>query len=125
MTLDYRGIYTFLRIAQLGSVGAAASAMALTQPAVSRTLRKLEEELGAQLFLRHPTGMELTSFGRALLPHAASLQTGMQRAREEVELLKGSSKGLARVGILPSLLPSCLSAVLNNALRKLPCHTVI
>src|SRR5690349_6074966 len=120
MQLDNRSLTTFLTVARLGSVGAAASAMSLTQPGVSRTLRKLEQKLGVGLFTRHPTGMELTSFGRALLPHAAALETGLHRAQEEVDLLKGASKGLARIGILPSLVPDTLPIVLKNTLRKLP-----
>ncbi len=109
-----------MNVARLGSVGAAASALSLTQPAVSRTLRKLEQQLGVQLFVRHSTGMELTAFGQSLLPHAALLEAGLHRAVEEIDLLRGASKGMARVGILPSLVPEILPAVLNNVQAKLP-----
>ncbi|MBX9840254.1 MAG: LysR family transcriptional regulator [Xanthobacteraceae bacterium] len=118
--MDHRGLNAFLAIARLGSVGAAASALSLTQPAVSRTLRKLEQDLGVQLFLRHSTGMELTAFGQSLLPHATSLETGLHRALEEIDLLRGTSKGSARVGILPSLVPDILPIVLNRVRLKLP-----
>jgi DNA-binding transcriptional LysR family regulator len=120
MTVDHRGLNAFLAIARLGSVGAAASTLSLTQPAVSRTLRKLEHDLGVQLFLRHSTGMELTAFGQSLLPHATLLETGLHRALEEIDLLRGASKGSARVGILPSLVPDILPAVLNKVRAKLP-----
>lgn len=120
MAVDHRGLNAFLAIARLGSVGAAASALSLTQPAVSRTLRKLEHELGVQLFLRHSTGMELTPFGQSLLPHATLLETGLHRALEEIDLLRGASKGSARVGILPSLVPDILPTVLNRVRVKLP-----
>ena len=50
------------------ALGAAATAMSLTQPGVGPgALRKLEQKIGVSLFIRHPTGMELTPFGRALL----------------------------------------------------------
>jgi len=120
MAVDHRGLNAFLNVARLGSVGAAASALSLTQPAVSRTLRKLEQQLGVQLFQRHSTGMELTAFGQSLLPHAALLESGLHRALEEIDLLRGASKGIARVGILPSLVPDVLPIVLNNVLVKLP-----
>jgi len=120
MAVDHRGLNAFLTIARLGSVGAAASALSLTQPAVSRTLRRLEQDLGVQLFLRHSTGMELTAFGQSLLPHATLLETGLHRALEEIDLLRGASKGSARVGILPSLVPDILPAVLNRVRAKLP-----
>ena len=120
MAVGYRGLNAFLTIARLGSVGAAASALSLTQPAISRTLRKLEQDLGVQLFLRHSTGMELTAFGQSLLPHATMLESGMHRALEEIDLLRGASKGTARVGILPSLVPDILPAVLENLRTKAP-----
>ena len=118
--MDHRGLNAFLNVARLGSVGAAATALSLTQPAVSRTLRKLEQQLGVQLFLRHSTGMELTAFGQSLLPHAALLEAGLHRALEEIDLLRGASKGMARVGILPSLVPDILPTVLSNVRTKLP-----
>jgi DNA-binding transcriptional LysR family regulator len=120
MAVDHRGLNAFLNVARLGSVGAAATALSLTQPAVSRTLRKLEQQLGVQLFLRHSTGMELTEFGQSLLPHAALLETGLHRALEEIDFLRGASKGIARVGILPSLVPDILPVVLHNMRVKLP-----
>jgi DNA-binding transcriptional LysR family regulator len=120
MPLDNRSLLTFLRVARLGSIGAAAISMSVTQPALSRTLRNLERTLGVNLFIRHSTGMELTSFGRALLPHAALLESGLYRAKEEIDLLKGASKGIARVGILPSLIPDSLPIVMNKLLKKLP-----
>jgi DNA-binding transcriptional LysR family regulator len=120
MAVDHRGLSAFLNVARLGSVGAAASALSLTQPAVSRTLRKLEQQLGVQLFVRHSTGMELTTFGRSLLPHAALLETGLHRAVEEIDFLRGASRGVARVGILPSLVPDHLPTILDNMRLKLP-----
>lgn len=120
MAVDHRGLNAFLTIARLGSIGAAASVLSLTQPAVSRTLRRLEQDLGVQLFRRHSTGMELTAFGQSLLPHATLLESGLHRAREEIDLLRGASKGSARVGILPSLVPDILPAVLNGVQAKQP-----
>ena len=120
MALDHRELNAFLHIARLGSVGAAASALSRTQPAVSRTLRKLEKQLGVQLFLRHSTGMELTPFGHSLLSHATLLESGLHRALEEIDLMRGASKGVARVGILPSLVPDILPNVINSVRTRLP-----
>lgn len=120
MPLDRRSLVAFLNIARFGSLGLAANAMSVTQPALSRTLRKLEEELKVDLFVRHSTGMELTTFGRALLPHAHALEMGLGRAMEEIELLRGSSKGIARFGLLPSLAPHYLPNIVKNLGDKLP-----
>jgi DNA-binding transcriptional LysR family regulator len=120
MAVDHRGLNAFFNVARLGSVGAATTALSVTQPAVSRTLRKLEQQLGVQLFLRHSTGMQLTAFGQSLLPHATLLETGLNRALEEIDLFRGASKGMARVGILPSLVLDIIPTVLNNVRVKLP-----
>lgn len=120
MTIDHRELAVFLNVARLGSVGAAAGAMSLSQPALSRTLRRLERQLGVTLFVRHSTGMELTTYGRSLLPHAELLTNGLRRAVDEIDQLRGASKGVVRVGILPSLVPDHLPNVLTNVLRKLP-----
>lgn len=120
MTIDRRGLSAFLSIARLGSVGAAANAMSLSQPAVSRTLGRLEQQLGVKLFVRHSTGMELTTFGQSLLPHAAALENDLKRALLEIDQLKGASRGIVRVGLLASLAPEHLPQVLNGLLQKLP-----
>jgi DNA-binding transcriptional LysR family regulator len=65
-------------------------------------------------------GMELTTFGRSLLPHAVLLESELGRALEEIDLLKGASKGSARIGVLPSLAPDYLPKVLNRVLSKSP-----
>jgi len=70
MGLDPRQLKAFLAVVEAGSLGRAAEVLHLSEPAVSRTIKKLETELKVQLFERRTTGMELTSFGQALLPHA-------------------------------------------------------
>lgn len=119
MALTQRELAAFLSIARTGSVGNAAAALSLTQPAVSRTLRKLETALGVPLFVRHATGMQLTAFGRTLLPRAELLESEAMRAVEEIRLLAGASRGLARVGIVPSvaveILPRAIAAVLARS----------
>jgi DNA-binding transcriptional LysR family regulator len=119
MALTQRELAAFLCIARTGSVGSAASSLSLTQPAVSRTLRRLEMQLGVSLFVRHATGMQLTAFGKTLLPHAELMEAEALRAVEEIRLLKGASRGLARIGIVPSvavdLLPRAISAVLEQS----------
>ena len=75
MALDPRQLRAFLAITECGSLGLAAESLHVTQPALSRTIRRLETQLGVQLFERRTTGMELTLFGRALFPHANLLNT--------------------------------------------------
>src|SRR5580698_9899903 len=60
----------FVAVAQQGHVGRAANALRIAQPAVSRQIRRLEEELGAVLFVRTPRGMTLSDAGSVFLAHA-------------------------------------------------------
>jgi DNA-binding transcriptional LysR family regulator len=73
MTLDLRQLNAFLTIVSAGSLGRAADMLHITQPALSRTVRRLEQQVGAPLFERHSKGMQLTAVGSALLPHATLL----------------------------------------------------
>jgi DNA-binding transcriptional LysR family regulator len=119
MALDQRELATFLAIARLGSIGRASELLSRSQPAISRTLSALEDRFGAKLFVRHSTGMELTAFGEALRPHAELVESEMRRMFEEIDVLRGSAKGLVRVGIVPSvaanLLPKAIRALLERS----------
>jgi DNA-binding transcriptional LysR family regulator len=98
MALDPRQLRAFLAITECGSLGLAAESLHVTQPALSRTIRRLETQLGVQLFERRTTGMELTLFGRALFPHANLLSTENALAVEQINALRGLGQGTIRVG---------------------------
>jgi len=82
--LKLRHLTCALDVARLGSVRAAADALFITESAVSKTLRELEEQLGLRLFERTPQGMLLTEAGRQFTNYAHSalnaLQTGVSIA---------------------------------------------
>lgn len=120
MTFDRKELSAFLAVVRHGSIGTAAAALAMTQPAISRILHRLEDRLGARLFVRHATGMELNAFGRALLPHAELMESESRRAQEEIELLKGSATGLVRVGVVPSVATQLLPQAISHTLRQSP-----
>ncbi len=65
--MNIRHLAYFIAVAEYGSVNAAAKALNVSQPAVSMAIRKLEEELGASLFLRDSRGMTLSTAGRTLV----------------------------------------------------------
>src|SRR5579871_5132869 len=120
MTFDQRELAAFLGVAKTGSVGRASEALSLTQPAISRTISNLESRLGAKLFVRHSTGMELTAFGEALQPHAELIQSEMRRMSEQVDVLKGSAKGVVRIGVVPSVAANLLPKAIASVLQRSP-----
>jgi DNA-binding transcriptional LysR family regulator len=118
MTLDLRQLNAFLIIVSAGSLGRAADMLHITQPALSRTVRRLEQQVGAPLFERHSKGMQLTAVGSALLPHATLLLREADHATEEINAMRGLAKGTIRVGavgnIASLILPLAISAVLKK-----------
>ena len=120
MALDPRQLRAFLAIVEAGSLGLAAEALHVTQPALSRTVRRLEMQLGVPLFERRTTGMELTSFGEALLPHATVLSAEGARAVEQINALRGLGQGTLRIGAVASVAIMVLPSVLDRVLTQWP-----
>jgi DNA-binding transcriptional LysR family regulator len=120
MALDPRQLKAFLAIAKTGSLGLAAETLHVTQPALSRIVRRLETQLGVQLFERRSTGMELTSFGHALLPHATFLSEEATLAIEQINSLRGLGQGTIRIGAVASAATMLLPAVLEKVLQQWP-----
>ena len=77
--LDWTLLQSFLRIAQAGSLSAAARAYGLSQPTLGRHLRALETALGQPLFTRTPTGQVPTAMGVQLLEHASAMEQAVAR----------------------------------------------
>src|SRR6266851_2467220 len=71
--LDWNDVRTFLAVAESGSLNAAARALRMTQPTVSRRMDELEYRLGASLFIRSPRGIALTEAGESVRDLAASM----------------------------------------------------
>lgn len=100
--IDVRQLTALVAVAETGSVTRAAEMLHLVQPAVSRQIRMLEEELGAPLFARGRHGMRLTEDGQVLLEHARRALSELERARAEIRPVSGKLHGLVTVGLLPS-----------------------
>ncbi|WP_211460820.1 LysR family transcriptional regulator [Collimonas silvisoli] len=120
MTFDLRQLTAFTTIVATGSLGRSADALHVTQPALSRTIKRLEEQVGAPLFERHSKGMQLTEIGRALLPHATLLLREAEHATEEIDAMRGLVKGTIRVGAVGSIASQVLPQAIGEVLKKWP-----
>lgn len=78
--LDLRVVRYFVAVAEHGHFGRAATTLLITQPSLSRQIRRLENQLGATLFERTPQGTRLTDAGAAFLTHARALLAEAMRA---------------------------------------------
>ena len=102
---------TFLSVLDTGRVSAAAKALHLSQPAITAQIRKLEQSLGAQLFVRQPQGMSPTDAGRTLAGHARAIRKLLEQAalgvageRESTGPLVIAASTTVAAHVLPPLL---------------------
>lgn len=101
--MNQRQLNYFLRIAELGSFTKAAAVLRIAQPALSRQIQQLEDDLGVRLFIRSDTGVSLTAAGDALRTRAASLLQQFANVRDEVSALSDCVQGRLHFGMPPSL----------------------
>jgi LysR family transcriptional regulator of abg operon len=83
-----RNLRAFLAVVRSGNLTAAADTIGLTQPALTKTIRKLELDFGARLFDRTTRGMVLTPAGSLLLERSRLIEMHYQHGKEEIRLLK-------------------------------------
>jgi DNA-binding transcriptional LysR family regulator len=110
----------FLAIARSGSLTAAARALHVTQPALTKTLRQLEREMGARLFERTPRGMTLTSAGRVLFKAAADMEFAWRSAREELSVMSRGHLDVLRIGAGPAYHPEIVPRVIGTLSKEFP-----
>lgn len=97
--MNFRDIEYFAVLAEHGHVGRAAEALGLTQPALSVSLRRLEQSMNTKLCKRTPKGIELTDVGHVLLSQVRRLRQTREDVMREVEDLSQGRAGNLRVGV--------------------------
>jgi DNA-binding transcriptional LysR family regulator len=111
--VNLRRLEYFVTVAKHLHFTRAADELEIAQPALSQQIRRLEGELGVQLFERTSRNVELSEFGKALLPRAHALLNQARIAKREVRALAGLERGVLRVGasgtIAAFLLPELIA----------------
>lgn len=100
--LESRRLRHFLTVFELGSIGQAAERLFLTQPALSKSIRQLENDLGVRLFDRTASGVVPTVYGNALALHAKTIDAEVRRAESQILSMRGKAHGQVSVGVGPS-----------------------
>jgi LysR family transcriptional regulator, nitrogen assimilation regulatory protein len=118
--MDFKQLRAFMTIADTGNVTRAAELLNVVQPAVSRQLRLLEEDVGSDLFERGRHGMVLTEAGKALLVYARRAMLELDRARAEIGGTSERIGGLVTVGLLPSTSDLIASALVSAVAANYP-----
>ena len=119
MGMELRDIEYFAVVAERGSIGRAAEKLGLSQPALSKSLRRLEGSVGAKVVKRTPKGVELTAVGSALLAQVRRLRLTLDDISREASDLSEGRAGHLRigtgVGAALYLVPRACAALLKDA----------
>lgn len=101
--MDIRQLRTFLHVAQLGSISAAADRLHIAQSALTRHIQSLEAELRVKLLMRHGRGVRLTAEGEILQTRAAVILREVEGIREALQASPETLQGEVAFGMPPSI----------------------
>ncbi|WP_427983758.1 LysR family transcriptional regulator [Agarivorans sp.] len=103
--MELRQLRQFVAVVQLGSFTAAAKQLGIAQPAISATIKKLEQQLSIQLLQRNERKVSLSAEGEVLYQHATQLLKQAEDTEQAMQSLKGLDSGTVTIGI-PSMMGS-------------------
>jgi DNA-binding transcriptional LysR family regulator len=112
--------FSLLKAVEEGSINRAARALNITQPALTRNIARLEQEVGAPLLERSAKGVALTPYGAALVAHARTIAGELRATVDEIDALKGNRSGLVRLGATSVVLGQFVPPALDTLRRDQP-----
>jgi len=120
MALELRDLEYFAVVAEYGSVRKAAETLDLSQPALSKCLRRLEAATNAKLVRRTPMGVELTVVGKRLLRYGRKLRWDREEIIKEIAELRHGRSGHLHVGAASATMAELLPAACAALFRQVP-----
>lgn len=117
--MDLRTLRYFVAAADAGSLNAAAAAIAVAQPALTRNIRQLEETLGVKLLQRTPRGVHLTTAGATLYAAAQRMLREAQNVRQALEQHDGTHESAVTLGAPPTLARVLVPGIFKTCQRKI------
>src|SRR5215813_5714195 len=118
--MDLRRLRTFVAVAELGTVSKAALRLGVGQPALSRQISDLQQELGLRLFDRVGRRLVLTAQGEQFLGDCRGVVGHIESLGERVELLRRGDRGVLKIAAPPHTIESVLSAFLPRYAERFP-----
>lgn len=110
--MQLKDMDVFLTAARTQNLRAAAELLGVTQPAVSKAIRRLEDSLGGRVFERTARGVALTRIGEVLLERGQSLQGMVAQIRTEIGDISAGQSGLVRLGAVPITVDAIVAPLL-------------
>jgi len=118
--MELRSLAYFVRIAELGSITRAAAHLHVAQPALTRHVQRLEDELNVALFTRANRGVRLTEAGQKLLDGATRILRDIERTGDEIRAQDAHPSGKIILGITPTLCPVLVPELFAHMRRDYP-----
>jgi DNA-binding transcriptional LysR family regulator len=118
--LKLHDLHVFIAVAELGSMRKAAERLGVSQPSVSKAIADVEHVLGIRLLERNARGVEVTSYGRALLRRAMGAFDELRQGVKDLEVLADPTLGEVRVGCPEAIAAGLLPAVVDRFSRRYP-----
>ena len=118
--MDVRQLRTFVTVAEEGTVARASSLLRIAQPALSRQIKALEDELGVSLFDRVRRRLALTTEGKMLLTECRSVLKEFNAIKERARLLQRPDVGIVKVAGTPQTIDGVLAAFLGGYAKERP-----
>ncbi|OCP15696.1 pca operon transcription factor PcaQ [Ensifer sp. LC163] len=116
--VKFRHLQTFVEVARQKSVMKAAELLHVSQPAVTKTIRELEEVLGVAVFEREGRGIKITRYGEVFLRHAGAALTALRQGLDSVSQERSGDGVPVRIGALPTvstrIMPRAMSLFLEE-----------
>ncbi len=110
----------FVAVARQGSIRAASRVLNLSQPALTKSIKELEENLGTKLFVRRRQGVTLTDCGDAFFKHASLILEELRVAQEDITQRLGGTSGRVNIGVGASIARTIMPEVIERFHREFP-----
>jgi DNA-binding transcriptional LysR family regulator len=115
-----RDLRILLTVAEVGTMGKAAQALAVSQPVVSKAISDLEYAVGARLLDRSQHGVAPTAHGRALIKRGIAIFDEMRQGLKDLEKLSDPAAGEVSIGATASAATAIVSPVIDGLSRQYP-----
>jgi LysR family pca operon transcriptional activator len=116
--VKFRHLQTFVEVARQKSVMKAAELLHVSQPAVTKTIRELEQVLGVEVFERDGRGIKITRYGEVFLRHAGAALTALRQGLDSVSQERFGDAPPIRIGALPTVSTRVMPRAMELFLRE-------
>lgn len=110
----------FYAVAKAGNISKAAKELFISQPAISKSISKLEENLGVTLFTRNSRGVQMTVEGQVLYSHVCNAFDTLNRGENELKRIRNFNIGQIKIGVSNTLCKYILLPYLKGFLEEYP-----